>query len=246
MNLTLSAELDSKKMNKFRRQFGESSNQALVRLGVDTAKMAAVLTQPEGKGKKKIIKSINSGANKNIAALPAKTFNYFANKRSPAFPFQGSWVRLDDSQILRSPGEIYDFVEKHRDNKGRVKSLSRGRRAICKQGDMDKAMTARRKLAGVAKGSWLGAGKSLARKSKGPEPASVGKNYMAWAQKHAKLGDSRFIKKILGKSEVHLISNAPSTKDKGLFSREAAKDAIEKATKTTMAFYRREVKRRLG
>ena len=43
--MTLSAELDSKKMNKFRRQFGESSNQALVRLGVDTAKMAAVLTQ---------------------------------------------------------------------------------------------------------------------------------------------------------------------------------------------------------
>ena len=151
MNLTLSAELDSKKMNKFRRQFGESSNQALVRLGVDTAKMAAVLTQPEGKGKKKIIKSINSGANKNIAALPAKTCNYFANKRSPAFPFQGSWVRLDDSQILRGPGEIYDFVEKHRDNKGRVKSLSRGRRAICKQGDMDKAMTARRKLAGRGK-----------------------------------------------------------------------------------------------
>ena len=246
MNLTLSAELDSKKMNKFRRQFGESSNQALVRLGVDTAKMAAVRTQPEGKGKKKIIKSINSGANKNIAALPAKTFNYFANKRSPAFPFQGSWVRLDDSQILRGPGEIYDFVEKHRDNKGRVKSLSRGRRAICKQGDMDKAMTARRKLAGVAKGSWLGAGKSLARKSKGPEPASVGKNYMSWAQKHSDLGRAKLVKRVLGKSEAHLISKAPATKDKGIFSRDEARQSVKDSWRKTLAWYRRESKRRFS
>ena len=244
--ISVSAKLDSGKLNKFRRKFGESSNQALVRLGVDTAKMAAVLTQPEGKGKKKIIKGINSGAKRNIAPLPAKAFSYFTKQKRISFPFQGSWVTLREDQVLRSPGEIYDFVEKHRDSKGRVKSLPRGRRAICKQGDMDKAMTARRKLAGVAKGSWLGAGKSLAKKSKGPAPATVGKNYMAWAQKHKKLGHSKLIKRILGKSEVHLISNASSTKDKGLFSRRAANEAIEKASKTTLNSYRREVKRRLA
>ena len=244
--ISVSAKLDSEKLNKFRRKFGESSNQALVRLGVDTAKLAAVLTQPEGKGKKKIIKGINSGAKRNIAPLPAKAFSYFTKQKRISFPFQGSWVTLREDQVLRSPSEIYDFVEKHRDSKGRVKSLPRGKRAICKQGDMDKAMTARRKLAGVAKGSWLGAGKSLAKKSKGPDPARVGKNYMAWAQKHAKLGESKFIKRILGKSEVHLISNAASTKDKGLFSRQAAKEAIEKASRITLNYYRREVKRRLA
>lgn len=244
--ISVSAKLDSGKLNKFRRKFGESSNQALVRLGVDTAKLAAVLTQPEGKGKKKIIKGINSGAKRNIAPLPAKAFSYFTKQKRISFPFQGSWVTLREDQVLRSPSEIYDFVEKHRDSKGRVKSLPRGRRAICKQGDMDKAMTARRKLAGVAKGSWLGAGKSLAKKSKGPAPATVGKNYMAWAQKHKKLGQSKLIKRILGKSEVHLISNASSTKDKGLFSRRAANEAIEKASKITLNWYRREVKRRLA
>ena len=244
--ISVSAKLDSGKLKEFRRKFGESSNQALVRLGVDAAKLAAVLTQPEGKGKKKIIRGINAGATRNIAPLPAKAFNYFTKKKRIAFPFEGSWVTLREHQVLRSSGEIYDFVEKHRDSKGRVKSLPRGRRAICKKGDMKKAMTARRKLAGVAKGSWLGAGKSLAKKSKGPDPARVGKNYMAWAQKHAKLGESKFIKRILGKSEVHLISNAPSTKDKGLFSRRAAKEAIEKASRITLNYYRREVKRRLA
>ena len=244
--ISIKAEMSNAKMRKFSRLFGETSNQALVRVGVNTAKMAAVLTQPEGKSKKKIIKSINSGATRNIAALPAKTFNYFTQKKPPAFPFYGKWVRLDNSQILRGPGEIYNFVEKHRNNKGRVKSLPRGQRAICKTGDMDRAMTARRKLAGVSKGSWLGAGKSLARKSRGANPETVGKNYMAWAQKHADKGTAKFRRAIIGKSYALLISKAIATKDTRFFSRQAAKEAIEKAFKTTLNWYRREVKGRLA
>ena len=88
MNLTLSAKLDSKKMNKFRRQFGESSNQALVRLGVGVAKEAATLTKPMGRSKKKVIAGIVAGAKSNIADIPGRKFNQIAKKKSPAFNFR--------------------------------------------------------------------------------------------------------------------------------------------------------------
>ena len=246
MNLTLSAKLDSKKMNKFRRQFGESSNQALVRLGVGVAKEAATLTKPMGRSKKKVIAGIVAGAKSNIADIPGRKFNQIAKKKSPAFNFRNGWVRLDQDQILKSPEDIYSFIEKHRTSKGRVKKLPARDKAICKTADMNKTLAKRKKLAGVAKGSWLGAGKFLAKKSRGPEPARVGKNFMSWAQKHSDLGRAKLVKRVLGKSEAHLISKAPATRDKGIFSRDEARQSVKDSWRKTLAWYRRESKRRFS
>tara|TARA_R100000664_G_C2720027_1_gene113802 strand:+ start:161 stop:898 length:738 start_codon:yes stop_codon:yes gene_type:complete len=244
--ISVSAKLDSGKLKTFRRKFGESSNQALVRLGVSVAKESAQLTKPMGRSKKKVIAGIVAGAKSNIADLPARKFNQVAKKKNPAFNFRAGWVRLGNDQILRSSDDVYKFIEKHRTNKGRVKKLSSRDKAICKTADMNKTLRARRKLAGVAKGSWLGAGKSLAKKSKGPDPARVGKNFMSWAQKHSGLGRATLRKRILGKSEAHLISEAVATKDKGIFSRNDAREALKRSWKKTLAWYRRETKRRLA
>ena len=242
--ISVKADLDRGKMIKFRRQFGESSNQALIRLSVGVAKEAAILTKPMGRGKKKVVAGIIAGARSNIRDLPAKRFNQIAKKSRPAFKFRDQWVSLGEDQILRSPDEVNAFIEKNRNSKGRVKKLSSRDKAIAKTADFNKTLVRRKKLAGIAKGSWIGAGKVLARKSRGPEPARVGKNFIAWAQKHSDLGTARFRKRTLGKSEAHLISKAPATRDNGIFSKDEARQAVRRSWRKTLTWYRRESKRR--
>ena len=244
--ISVKAKLDERKMKSFRKKFGETSNQALIRLAVDVAKDAAVLTEPKGKSKKQIVKNIISGARVNIAAIPARQFNQISKKKSPWFRFSKGGVSLSRAQILESPGEINGFIERNRNKKGRVRRLSQNQKAICKTGDMNKVLVKRKKLAGVTKGSWLGAGIKLSRKSKGSHPARVGKNFMAFAQKHKDRGTAKFRARILGKSEAFLISNAPATKDVKIFSKRDAKEAIRRAWKKVLNYYRREVRARVA
>ncbi len=244
--ISIAANVDTRSFNSFRKKFGDTSNQALVRLGVAAAKEAAVFTAPKGRSKKKVVNGITAGAKSNVKDLAARRFNQITKKSKPAFKFRNGWVSLDQDQILRSPDEIYRFIEKHRNSKGRVKKLPSKEKAICKTADMNKTLRARRKLAGVAKGSWLGAGKALSKKSRGPQPARVGKNFMSWAQKHSKTGMMQYRPKILKKSEIRLISNARGTKDLGVFSRRDAVRSIQIAWKKTYRWYQINSSRRFA
>ena len=111
---------------------------------------------------------------------------------------------------------------------------------IAKNSDLTKAIVQRKKLAGQAKGSWLGAG---IRASKFAQGERIGKNFIAWAQKHKKEGTAKFRKKMLGKSEMLLISNAKHTRKPGIFSRSDATQAIRTGWKKAYGWYRREARR---
>jgi len=238
--ISLNAALDEKKMQRFSRSFGDTTNQALLRLAISVSKNCAFYTNPRGKGKKKIVDAINKGARLNITALPVKEFNRHAKTNNPAQFVKGRWHKMDQSQILRSEEDVWNFIEKSRDGSksGRPKWIPSNRKAICKNKDMDAVLKRRRKLAGIAKGSWLGAFKALSIKVVGGDKPRLGKNYMNWAQKHMDMGRGKWQPKRLGKSEADLISNAPSTKDKRIFSNEDAKDAMKSAWRNTIKWYR--------
>ena len=78
------------------------------------------------------------------------------------------------------------------------------------------------------------------RKEAGSRGRRCGKTY--WAQKHMDMGRGKWQPKRLGKSEADLISNAPSTKDKRIFSNEDAKDAMKSAWRNTIKWYRDQCK----
>ena len=232
------AELSKRSMDKFRKQFGDTTNQALLRLAVSAGRECALLTQPYGSSKKKIQDSIKHGAEANIAAIPATLFNRIEKSRNPAFKFSRGWVHLNNGQILKSGSEIWDFIEDNRMPNGRVKWLPHRQKAIARKDDFKDVMVRRRKLAGVTKGSWLGAHQALAKKIRGSDKPRLGKNFMNWAQKHMDKGDGEFRGKRLGKSEARLVSDAPATKDKRIFSKDDAKKAVKRAWKKTLGWYR--------
>jgi len=232
------AELSLKSMRRFVKQFGDTTNQALLRLAVSAGRECALLTQPYGSSKKKIQDSIKHGAEANIAAIPATLFNRIEKSRNPAFKFSRGWVHLNNGQILKSGSEIWDFIEDNRMPNGRVKWLPHRQKAIARKDDFKDVLVRRRKLAGVTKGSWLGAHQALAKKIRGSDKPRLGKNFMNWAQKHMDKGDGEFRGKRLGKSEARLVSDAPATKDKRIFSKDDAKKAVRRAWKKTLGWYR--------
>ena len=232
------AELSLKSMRRFVKQFGDTTNQALLRLAVSAGRECALLTQPYGSSKKKIQDSIKHGAEANIAAIPPTLFNRIEKSRNPAFKFSRGWVHLNNGQILKSGSEIWDFIEDNRMPNGRVKWLPHRQKAIARKDDFKDVMVRRRKLAGVTKGSWLGAHQALAKKIRGSDKPRLGKNFMNWAQKHMDKGDGEFRGKRLGKSEARLVSDAPATKDKRIFAKDDAKKAVKRAWKKTLGWYR--------
>ncbi len=232
------AELSLKSMRRFVKQFGDTTNQALLRLAVSAGRECALLTQPYGSSKKKIQDSIKHGAEANIAAIPATLFNRIEKSRNPAFKFSRGWVHLNNGQILKSGSEIWDFIEDNRMPNGRVKWLPHRQKAIARKDDFKDVLVRRRKLAGVTKGSWLGAHQALAKKIRGSDKPRLGKNFMNWAQKHMDKGDGEFRGKRLGKSEARLVSDAPATKDKRIFAKDDAKKAVRRAWKKTLGWYR--------
>ena len=242
--ISMQAALDEKKMKRFSKSFGDTTNQALLRLAISTSKNCAFFTNPRGKGKKEIVNAINKGALLNITPLAAKEFNRHAKSSNPALFANGRWYKMNQGQILRSEGDVWDFIEKSREGskRGRPKGLHYSRKAVCRKKDMDAVLKRRRKLAGITKGSWLGAFKALSIKVRGGDKPRLGKNYMNWAQKHMDMGRGKWQPKRLGKSEADLISNAPATKDKRIFSNEDARDAMKSAWRNTLSWYRLQCK----
>lgn len=235
-------DLDRQQLNKFRKQFGDTSDQALLRVSLDVSRECARLTQPWGKKKDKITEAIDFDARKNIYALPAKEINKLARSKNPSHQTKrGQWYRLDKSRILRGQDEIWNFIEKHR-KRGRVVWVPPAEKAVCKSKELDKVIARRKKLAGIMKGSWFGAFTRLAPMVRGADRPTLGRNYMYWAQRHKDKGRGKFIGANQDRSEAQLISKVPGTLNKKYFNQKIADKAIAQAWKDTLKWYKKQCK----
>lgn len=239
--MSFSMEVDEaalrRNFSKWQKKFGDSAAQAVSRLSVGVARETAILVEPKGKSKKKVVNGIVAGARSNIVAIPARDFNKLSAKRRPGFKFGHRWVTLDADQLLRGESEIQRFIEANRDGRGRVRKLSPERKAVAKKGDFNKVLVKRKRLAGIAKGSVLGAGMRAARFQRGGRRLSIGKNFMAWAQKHAGFGTAKRRRRAFG-PEIRLISEARHTRNNDIVSQQDVKEASRRAWRKTLAWYR--------
>ena len=161
-----------KSLKRFANQFGDTNAQALVRWGIQTARELAFETQAWGR---------KDTRNKQIGAIIADAYNVL--KIVPKEP-RGRTAVKDAS-------EANEWIEMNRTRRrGRTAKLPISEKKRCTREVFDAAIKMRSRMAGAAKGGWLGAGQEIARAQTGMDKINIGKNFLGYAQKHAHFGSS--------------------------------------------------------
>jgi hypothetical protein len=179
----ITAEVDMAKLQRSLRSaakgFGESSKQAVIRWGVQTAREMAVETQVWGKSKTKGKQegAMLADAFKVLAVIDGKRFRKSAKRRK---------------RELVTVEEINAWIDENQNPAtGRTRKLPIEERKEVTEANFKKAMRARFKRAGMAKGGWLGAGQEIARAQTGQGRINIGRNFLGYAQKHSKFGSAK-------------------------------------------------------
>ena len=151
------------------KSFGESSEQALYRWGVQISRELAGATQAFGKGKK--TKDIQN------KAIYLDAMNV---------------CRMVESRpSLKTPQECYEWIEQHRSRgRRRTVKLPIEQRKTVTPAILQEALKPKRDNAGMAKGAWFGSGNQLSSKQSGTQKVNIGKNFLPHAQKFANLGNA--------------------------------------------------------
>jgi hypothetical protein len=160
-------------LKRFARDFGDSNAQAIARWGVQACRELAGSTQVFGRSaaaKKKQWNSIEAGIN-TIVNVIDKRGHRTAN-------------------ILTSVSDVSDWIDSNRDKRGRTRAVPVRQRPFVTAALLKKTLAERRKLAGIAKGGWIGAGQDIAMAQRGSDRIAIGKNFLGYAQRHSRFGSS--------------------------------------------------------
>jgi len=227
-------------LRQLARDFGEDSDQATARLAVSAGREMATVTPPRGNSKKVIQGAIERDARRAlvVVGIPA----YFAHLQREGsrarMRFRNRWQPVRPDQLERSPARINSHIEQLRNRRGRIpRGLSLDRRLITTLASFRNVMRIRRKLAGTTKGGWIGAGQRAGRFQRGGDRVTIGKNFMSWAQKWAKLGRA-------SRQGREIILHNQSVAAAHLGDVGAADQAVDRSWKKTIAWYKRAIKAR--
>jgi hypothetical protein len=226
----ITASIDRSKLERslkrFSRDFGDSNAQALCRWGVQACRELAGATQVFGTGSSKAKKqqwnSIEAGA-RTVLNIVQKISSRNAN-------------------ALKSVQEVSDWIDSQRKSKGHTRKVPASQRPTVTEAIFKKTMTERKKAAGIAKGGWIGAGHDIANAQKGSDRIYIGKNFLGYAQKHAKLGASR--RPVPGwRPSAEIINKARHVADAYVLQDSNSKRAIAWSLKKTVKWYSSALKR---
>ncbi|MGA0846890.1 MAG: hypothetical protein ACO3RV_10130 [Luteolibacter sp.] len=201
---------------KAAKNFGETNKTAVARWGVATCRELALSTQPFG----------NGGMRSVCNPVDARAFNRAKGKK------------------LNSPDEISQWVDEHRTGSRGHARLNGGKKAICKQSDFRKALTARKTRAGMAKGAWLGAGKEIAKRQRGSDRLTIGKGFLSWTQKHTHRGAAR-ASMMAFRAAADLINKARHSASDYVIKDSHKRKAVEWGGRKTLKWYQHAAKKAL-
>jgi len=221
------------------RRFKDSNWQLTCRLAVSVARELAVLTEPRGKGKKAIVAAIEADARRAVVPLSARTFQ--AARRRGRIWDGRQYVAVPADRFLEDEDAVWRAIEVARGRGGRVRKGLTGGPAVTRRPVFLRVLRKRRKLAGIAKGSWLGAGMEAARFQRGAARLSIGRNFMSWAQKHARFGRARRRRRGW-RAGIELVSLARHTRRREIFPVGVEDEAVARAFRNTANWYRRALK----
>jgi len=212
-------------LKRFARDFGDSNAQAIARWGVQTCRELAGSTQVFGKtasAKKKQWNSIEAGINTIVKVIDKP------GKRT--------------ANILTSVSEVSDWIDSNRNNRGRTRAVPIEQRPYVTAALLKKTITERRKLAGIAKGGWIGAGQDIAMTQKGSDRMSIGRNFLGYTQRHSRFGSSTRPRS--GWKPSALLSNrSRHSGASNVLKKNHARGAIEWSLKKTIQWYRAALRR---
>lgn len=248
----ISAKVDQAKLErslkKAAKGFGDSSAQAVIRLGVSVCRDLAVQTQAWGgdryggiakkdrptqsrNGPGFIDTSFAKGVQEG--AIVADAFNVISIVKS---------VGPNNKRGLRSAGEVNDWIELNRTKRrGRTAKLAKNDRKVCTAEVFKKAMRVRFLHAGMAKGGWIGAGNAIASHQTGGDRIPVGRNFLNYAKKFSSFGSAKPAKS--GWSPVAELHNGVRhVGSDHVLSAKSKKDAIFRGLQKTLKWYNQAAK----
>lgn len=180
-------------LKKASKAYGDTNKTAIARWGVQTCRELAVSTQAFGKGgaRRKQVNAITAGVNSVIASVPDKQFREMLSGKITRAKIRNRFVPITKERLLADHDQCMAWIDGQRDQKGRTPILDQFKIGIAPQSVVKKVIRARSALAGIAKGAWLGAGVDIARRQKGANRITIGRNFLGYAQKHSDLGDAK-------------------------------------------------------
>ena len=104
-----------------------------------------------------------------------------------------------------------------------------------------KAIKMKLYMVGMAKGGWIGAGNAIARHQKGANRERIGKNFLGYAQKHARFGSAKKPSRRM-KPYALMTNRVSHTSLPYVLSKTADEKAIRMGLQNTLKYYKRAVK----
>lgn len=221
----ITAQLDRSKLEKslktFAKTFGDSNSQAIARWGVQVCRELAFESQAYGKKDSK---------QKQHGAIIKDAYNVILIKEK---------IGQSNKKSLRNPEEVNEWIELNRTRRrARTAKLPISERKVCTPAIFQKAIKVRLARAGMAKGGWLGAGQQIASYQTGGEKITIGKNFLAWTQKHKSNGSAT--KPLAGFfPSTKLTNQAAHSSSPYVLPDSRAKRAIDWGLKKTVKWYRK-------
>ena len=228
MKATLDMPRLQRSLKRFAKDFGDTNAQAIARWGVQTCRELAASTQVFGRSaasKKKQWNSIEAGIRTVVLVVRTKDTN---NR---------------NVRVLRNAQEASEWVDSCRKGrKGRTRRIPTHEKPFITEDLLIKTVKHRQKLAGIAKGGWIGAGQDIARAQKGADRINIGKNFLGYAQKHSRFGTSRHPR--AGWKPSATISNRSAHSSSSyVLSKSEGNQAVGWGLKKTITWYRAALRR---
>jgi hypothetical protein len=226
----MKAKIDRPKLERslkrFAKDFGETNAQAVIRWSVQSCRELANETLPwNSMGKARLIHK--HAIERDLGRV------VFVMETMP---------KSKRARILKSTSECIEWMDQNRAGNNRTRKLAPEIRKECSRTIYNKTVAQLMKRAGIAKGGWLGAGDDIARAQTGMDRMAIGKNFLSYAKKHRKFGEST--KPRWGFSPFALITN--TAKHSGtdyVLTNSKKQKAVDWGLKKTLTWYKKAVKR---
>ena len=246
----IKAEFDMQKLEsslkKASKAFGDTTTQAVARWSVQTGRELAAETQAWGKGKAAKDKqwfAIEADARHIIWPVSITGTTKGGNAR---FVHDGKTMVWPASRVLKSEDEMQDWIEMHRTRRrSRTSKLPFSELAVCDLKIFQKALKARQKKAGMAKGAWLGAANKAATFQRGAQRINIGKNFISYAQKHSRHGTAKLRGGTGFRPLCELQNNLSYSKSPNVVSKTAISNSLGWGLRKTITWYRKAAKQAL-
>lgn len=220
------------KLNKLSKEFGDTHEQAVVRLMVSAARNLAFETEAWGK--------VGTKKKQEIAIMRGITnvVNIVTPKHLQSLKKKGAVT------VIESGSDLSEYVNGLRGKDGMTARMTKDMRAYTSEAVVKQCFTIRRKLAGIAKGGWLGAGMKASQMQTGGEKISIGKNFLSYAQKFARFGKVAMRGGILTKRFGILYNTAKHAGKKRVLTNTGIETAKNQASIAVVKWYKAAIKSR--